>query len=66
MNTSRAHTAIAALAAQRQALEARLSIVEAALETEGQRSFKRPRGQGAKKVHGQVSFMPTVKVDKRK
>ena len=46
MSTARAHTAIAALAAQRQALESRLSIIEAALENEGKRAFMRPRGTG--------------------
>lgn len=46
MTTSRAHTAIAALAAQRTALESRLAIVEAALENEGRRQFHKPRGMG--------------------
>ena len=45
MSTSRADAAISALAAQRQALENRLSIVEAALEAEGKRNFSRLRGQ---------------------
>ena len=44
MTTSRAHSAIAALAAQRQALESRLAVVEAALENEGKRQFHKPRG----------------------
>jgi hypothetical protein len=47
MTTSRAHSAIAALAAQRQALEGRLAIVEAALENEGKRQFFKPRGTGS-------------------
>jgi len=46
MTTSRAHSAIAALAAQRHALEARLASVEAALENEGKRQFHKARGTG--------------------
>jgi hypothetical protein len=37
MTTSRAHTALAALAAQKHALESRLAIVEAALEAESKK-----------------------------
>ena len=39
MSTARAHTALAALAAHKSALEARLAVVEAALEAESKRNL---------------------------
>lgn len=45
MNTSRAHTALAALSAQKNALESRLAIVESALQAESKTSLiKKGRG----------------------
>ena len=48
MSTARAHSAVAALAAQKHALEQRLAVIDAALESEGKRSFHRPRGVSRK------------------
>jgi uncharacterized protein YlxP (DUF503 family) len=49
MSTGRVHTAISALTAQRQILEARLSQVNAALEIENRRPLVKPRGVVTKK-----------------
>ena len=43
LNTARAETALAALAAERSALENRLAIIEAALEQEDKKNSQKPR-----------------------
>ncbi len=43
LNTARAETVLAALAAERTALENRLSVIEAALAQEEKKSFQKPR-----------------------
>ena len=48
MSTARAHSAVAALAAQKHALEQRLAVIDAALESEGKRSFQKARGASRK------------------
>ena len=45
MNTTRAQTALAALAAERHALESRLAMIEAALEQETKKNVLKPRGK---------------------
>jgi hypothetical protein len=45
MSTSRAHTAMAALAAEKQQLESRLAAIDAVLEQENKKTFTRPRGK---------------------
>lgn len=45
MSTSRAQTAMAALAAEKQLLESRLAAIDAALEQENKKTFTRPRGK---------------------
>jgi len=45
MSTSRAQTALAALTAEKQALESKLQQIESILEAENRRSVNRPRGK---------------------
>jgi hypothetical protein len=45
LSTSRAHTAMAALAAEKQLLESRLASIDAMLEQENKKTFTRPRGR---------------------
>jgi hypothetical protein len=45
LSTSRAHTAMAALAAEKQQLESRLASIDALLEQENKKTFTRPRGR---------------------
>ena len=55
MSTARAHTALAALTAHKSALEARLAIVEAALEAESKRSLVKGL-KGSVKVAGAKGY----------
>ena len=45
MSTARTQTALAALAAEKQLLESRLSAIDAALEQENKKTYTRPRGK---------------------
>jgi hypothetical protein len=48
MSTSRVHTALAALTAEKQALLAKLNAIDAALEGEEKKKVSKPRGNNRK------------------
>jgi hypothetical protein len=48
MSTSRVHTALAALTAEKQALMAKLNAIDAALEGEEKKKVSKPRGNNRK------------------